>query len=224
MVFRDRVLETTTTTGTSALTLDGAVAGYQTFAAVLTAGDTCGYAVFAVDASGVPTGEWETGTATWNGSTLARTTVEASSNAGSLVDFAAGTKHVLLGVTAATMASLTARGARYRVPFGFASALNASEVILLHTFPNAVTFPANFSGAVAYVGTPPAASAVLTVGKAGGGAVGTITIATSGGVTFSTTGGASVSFTAGETLTVTAPASADAALTNSAITLVGSET
>jgi len=97
----DRVLETSTTTGTGTLTLSGAVTGYRTFAAVGN-GNTTPYCIFGVDGSGVPTGEWETGIGTYtsSGTTFARTTVQASSNSNNAVNFSAGTKYVASSPTA----------------------------------------------------------------------------------------------------------------------------
>lgn len=94
-VIADRIKETSTTTGTGTLTLAGAVAGFRSFASVGNANTTT-YLIVAVDANGVPTGEWETGIGTYtsSGTTLARTSLIASST-GSAVSFAAGTKHVI---------------------------------------------------------------------------------------------------------------------------------
>ncbi len=87
----DRIQETTTTTGTGALTLAGASSGYQAFSSKCANGDTCHYAVFSAGT------EWEVGLGTWGtGSILTRTTVIASSNAGAAVNFSAGTKTVVL--------------------------------------------------------------------------------------------------------------------------------
>ena len=90
LVLADRVRETTTTTGTGTVTLAGAVTGYQSFSVVGNANTT--YYVIA----GQGTSEWEVGIGTYTsaGTTLARTTVIASSNSGSLVSFSAGTKDV----------------------------------------------------------------------------------------------------------------------------------
>jgi hypothetical protein len=89
-VTADRVKETTTTTGTGNITLAGAVSGFRTFGSVCANGDICYYAI-------VGGTEWEVGQGTWStGGTLARSSVIASSNAGSQVDFAAGTKDVFL--------------------------------------------------------------------------------------------------------------------------------
>jgi len=88
LVLADRVKETTTTTGTGTVTLAGAVAGFQSFSAI-GGGNTTYYTI----ANG---SEWEVGIGTYTaaGTTLSRTTVLASSNAGSLVNFSAGSKDV----------------------------------------------------------------------------------------------------------------------------------
>jgi hypothetical protein len=90
LVVKDRVQETTTTTGTGTLTLGGAVLGFQTFAIIGNANQTY-YAI-----SDPTTGDFEVGIGTYtaSGTTLSRTTVLESSNSNSLVDFAAGSKNV----------------------------------------------------------------------------------------------------------------------------------
>ena len=92
LVLADRVRETTTTTGTGTVTLAGAVTGYQSFS-VVGNGNTTYYTI-----AGQGTSEWEVGIGTYTsvGTTLARTTVLASSNSGSLVVFSAGTKDVFV--------------------------------------------------------------------------------------------------------------------------------
>ena len=101
-VSEDRVLETSTTTGTGALTLAGAVTGFRAFGSVMTSpSDTCWYAIWAVDGSGNATGDFEAGLGTYSGAnTLTRTTVLESSNAGAAVSFAAGTKYVAIAALA----------------------------------------------------------------------------------------------------------------------------
>lgn len=96
LVNADRVKESTTTTGTGTLTLAGAVTGFQSFSAIGNA-NTCYCCCYAVNAAGNPTGEWELflGTYTASGTTLARTTLIASST-GSAINFSAGTKHVVV--------------------------------------------------------------------------------------------------------------------------------
>lgn len=107
LIRADRVVETSTTTGTGALTLAGAVAGYRDFDSVMNTSDTCYYSIEAIDSNGVPTGAWETGLGTFNstGPTLTRTTVHASSNSNAAVSFAAGTKRVFINVTATDYAA-----------------------------------------------------------------------------------------------------------------------
>lgn len=92
LVLADRVRETTTTAGTGTITLAGAVTGYQSFSAIGN-GNTTYYTI-----AGQNTSEWEVGIGTYtsSGTTLSRTTVLASSNAGSLVPFSAGTKDVFV--------------------------------------------------------------------------------------------------------------------------------
>jgi hypothetical protein len=92
LVLADRVRETTTTVGTGTVTLAGAVTGFQSFA-VVGDGNTTYYTI-----AGQGTSEWEVGIGTYtlSGTTLARTTVLASSNAGSAVNFSAGTKDVFV--------------------------------------------------------------------------------------------------------------------------------
>jgi hypothetical protein len=90
LVLKDRVKETSTTTGTGTLTLAGASSGYQSFAAVGN-GNTTYYTI-----TDPATGDWEVGIGTYtsSGTTLSRTTILSSSNAGSAVNFTAGTKDV----------------------------------------------------------------------------------------------------------------------------------
>lgn len=107
----------------------------------------------------------------------------------------------------------------YAVPFGFATAPAASEMLLLHVFAEAVTFPASWAGAAGRIGTNPAAAFTLDVQK-NGVSVGTISVTTSGVIAYST-GGTAVSFAAGDLLTVVGPTTADTAIANCAFTLPG---
>lgn len=90
IVVKDRVKETTSTTGTGTITLAGAVSGFQSFSAIGNGNST-----FYTIAGG---GEWEVGIGTYtsSGTTLSRDTVLSSSNSGSLVNFSAGTKDVFV--------------------------------------------------------------------------------------------------------------------------------
>ena len=91
LVVKDRVKETTTTTGTGAVTLAGAVAGFQAFSGVLSDSDTTYYSIVHRD-----TAEFEVGLGTYSSSTLTRTTVLESSNSGNAVNFTNGTKDVFI--------------------------------------------------------------------------------------------------------------------------------
>jgi hypothetical protein len=106
----DRVQETTTTTGTGDITLAGAVTGFSTFASRYSTGDTLYYGVYEAEADGTPNGAWEIGRGTYSAAnTLTRTTVLSSSNSDALVNFAAGTKHVFVTMTALQGSSIRER-------------------------------------------------------------------------------------------------------------------
>lgn len=93
LVLKDRVQETTSSPGTGAAVLLGAVTGYQTFSATMSNGDTTYYTI--ADQSG---SRWEVGIGTYitSGNEIARTTILASSNSGSTVDFNSGTQVIFL--------------------------------------------------------------------------------------------------------------------------------
>ena len=100
LVINDRVKETTTTTGTGAVSLAGAVTGFETFAAGVGNSNTTYYAIVHQTAA-----EFEVGLGTLDGdsSDLTRTTVISSSNSDSAVDFAAGTKDVFCTIPASKL-------------------------------------------------------------------------------------------------------------------------
>ena len=89
LVIKDRVKETSTTTGTGTLTLAGAATGYQSFAAIGN-GNTTYYTI-------VGGSQWEVGIGTYtsSGTALSRDIV-LSSSTGSKIDLAAGTKDVFV--------------------------------------------------------------------------------------------------------------------------------
>jgi hypothetical protein len=90
LVLKDRVKETTTSTGTGAVTLAGASGAFQPFS-VIGNGNTTYYGIV-----GQTSTEWEVGIGTYtlSGTTLSRDTVLSSSNSNTLVNFSAGTKDV----------------------------------------------------------------------------------------------------------------------------------
>ena len=99
-VVKDRVRETTITTGTGTYTLAGAVIGHQAFSSV---GDGNTTTYCCTDGT-----DWEvaTGTYTLAGTTLARTAILASSNADAAVSWAAGTKNIFAVHSAASITAL----------------------------------------------------------------------------------------------------------------------
>jgi len=92
LVLADRVQETTTTVGTGTLALDGAVQGFQSFAAVGN-GNTTYYTIQG-------TTQWEVGIGTYSANTLTRDTVISSSLGGAKLSLAAGTKQVFVTLPA----------------------------------------------------------------------------------------------------------------------------
>ena len=101
MKFIDSAKETTTTTGTQAFVLEGAVSGFRIFAPVSGVGYAVGEQVPYAARGGA---EWEVGVGTKTANGIARTTVTASSNGGALVNFSAGTKEVFVNAGAAQLA------------------------------------------------------------------------------------------------------------------------
>jgi hypothetical protein len=90
LVVKDRVKETSTTTGTGTLTLLGAASGFQSFS-VIGDGNTTYYTIDGGT-------EWEVGIGTYtsSGTTLSRDTILESSNGGAAVNLSAGTKNVFV--------------------------------------------------------------------------------------------------------------------------------
>ena len=99
LVIADRVRETSTTTGTGTLTLDGAVTGFRTFSSAIGDTNTCYYTI-------TLGADYEIGVGTVGAGTLARTTILKSSNSNNAVNFGAGTKDVFV-TYAADVAAIT---------------------------------------------------------------------------------------------------------------------
>jgi hypothetical protein len=131
LVISDRVKETTVTSGTGTYTLGGAVTGFETFTSNLSDGDTTYYAC--TDNTDFEVG---LGTFTASGTTLARTTILASSNSGSAVDWAAGTRTIFCTLPAAKTVFLDASGNIIAANASNLTNLNASN-LASGTVPNA---------------------------------------------------------------------------------------
>ena len=108
LVLADRVKETTTSTGTGNITLDGASTGYQSFA-VVGNGNTTYYTIAAQAGT-----EWEVGIGTYtlSGTVLTRTTVLSNSSGTqpSALNFSAGTKDVFVTYPSGKSVNLDASG------------------------------------------------------------------------------------------------------------------
>jgi hypothetical protein len=122
LVLKDRVKETTLTTGTGTVTLAGAAANFQSFAAVGN-GNTTYYAI--VDNT---TGDWEVGIGTYtaSGTTLSRTTILSSSTGGAAVSFAAGSKDVFCTYPSSKSVYLDAADVVAQLSFGAITATSAA--------------------------------------------------------------------------------------------------
>ena len=107
LVVKDRVKESSTTSGTGTLTLAGAVPGFQAFSAALSNGDTTYYAI--AESS---TGAFEVGLGTYttSGTTLARTTVLSSSDGGTAISLSGAGADVFITQPADKAAYFDASG------------------------------------------------------------------------------------------------------------------
>jgi hypothetical protein len=105
LTISDRIKETSNTTGTGTYTLAGAVTGFETFTANLSNSDTTYYCC--TDNTDFEVG---LGTFTTSGTTLARTTILASSNSNNAVSWGAGTRTLFCTLPAAKTVFLDASG------------------------------------------------------------------------------------------------------------------
>ena len=135
LVVRDRVQETSNTTGTGTFTLAGAVSGFQSFSTIGN-GNTTYYAI-------VGGTEWEVGIGTYtsSGTTLSRTTVLESSNSGNLVNFSAGTKNVFVTYPAEEAVYQDETGTAYAPQFAASNGLNVNN----GTIGTSYTFPTGYN-------------------------------------------------------------------------------
>ena len=105
LTISDRIKETSSTTGTGTYTLAGAVTGFETFTANLSNSDTTYYCC--TDNTDFEVG---LGTFTTSGTTLARTTILASSNSNNAVSWTSGTRTLFCTLPAAKTVFLDASG------------------------------------------------------------------------------------------------------------------
>lgn len=178
LVVADRVQETTATTGTGTITLAGAVSGFQSFSVIGNANTTY-YCVTSGTA-------WEVGIGTYTsaGTTLARTTILASSAAGAAITLA-GTSNVFCVYPASKAVYEDASGNIAGYPFtagtinsttigassastGAFTTLSASSTVSGTGFSTYLASPPAIGGTTAAAGnfTTLAASSTLAAGGA----------------------------------------------------------
>jgi hypothetical protein len=135
LVVKDRVQETSTTTGTGTFTLAGAVSGFQSFSAIGD-GNTTYYAI-------VGGTEWEVGLGTYtsSGTTLSRDTILESSNGGTAVNFSAGTKNVFVTYPAERAVYQDLTNTAYAPQFAASNGLNVNN----GTIGTSYTFPTGYN-------------------------------------------------------------------------------
>ena len=135
LIVKDRVKETTTTTGTGTVTLAGASTGFQSFAAIGN-GNTTYYAITSGNNY-----EVGLGTYTASGTTLSRATILESSNSGSAITLS-GTSDVFCTYPAEKAVVQDSDNT------GIAPQLGASNGIVLNsdTVATSFTFPTNYNG------------------------------------------------------------------------------
>lgn len=136
LIIKDRVKEATTTTGTIPFVLGGAVNEYQTFSSTIGDDNTTPYAV--EDVGGV---NWEVGIGQYIGAnnSLIRTTILASSNNNSIVNFSDGPKNIFVTVPA----DYTALTARDLTQFAPTTAADLRSIIVDDTGTGSLVFSNN---------------------------------------------------------------------------------
>ena len=139
LVVKDRIKETSTTSGTGTLTLAGAANGFRSFADIGN-GNTTYYAI--VDTTA---GTWEVGIGTYtsSGTTLARNTILSnSSGTTAAINFAANVKDVFVTYPASKAVYGDASDIAYDAHFA------ASNGIYLNskTVATSLTLPTDYNG------------------------------------------------------------------------------
>ena len=190
LVLKDRVKETTTTAGTGTVTLAGAAAGFQSFAAIGN-GNTTYYAI-----ADPATGDWEVGIGTYtaSGTTLSRTTVLSSSTGGTLVPFTSNVKDVFCTYPSEKSVYLDAAGIVAQLSFGAITATSVAMTtgtittpptnntdIVNKQYADAIATGIHFHEAVAYATT--AALPAVTYNNGTGGVGATLTANANGALT-----------------------------------------
>jgi len=160
LVLADRVQETSTTSGTGAFTLNGAVSGYQSFATGIGSGNTVYYAIY--DATAFT---FEIGLGTFTGpSTLTRTTVFTNSlGTTAFISFAGNTTSVFAtypgskAVSTDTLATPPAIGGTTPAAGAFTTLSATTPIALTSGGTAAASAPAAQANLLGYTTTATAA-------------------------------------------------------------------
>jgi len=139
LVVKDRIKETSTTSGTGTLTLAGASAGFRSFADIGN-GNTTYYAI--VDSNA---GTWEVGIGTYtaSGTTLSRDTVlPNSSGTTAKINFAANSKDVFVTYPSDKSVHEDASDVAYAQHLAAANGIFLSN----QTVSTTMTFPTGYDG------------------------------------------------------------------------------
>lgn len=142
LIIKDRIKETTTTTGLGSVVLDGTEDTFLPFSEI-GVGNTTYYAIVARGND-----KWEVGTGTVGSGTLSRDIVLASSHANNKVDFSAGTKDVFVtlpadkivskdGAGIGTVTSVSASGGT-GISVSGSPITSSGELVITNTAPDQV--------------------------------------------------------------------------------------
>ena len=170
LVLNDRVKETSTTTGTGTLDLDGAVTGFEGFVAGIANTNTTYYCIAHTTAD-----EWEVGLGTVTDAgtdTLSRDTVISSSNSDSKVVFTAGTKDVFCTEPASKTMEMLMTGSGDII---YSSAANTPARLAKGSDTEVLTLASGFPSWAAPT-TGDITGVTAGTGLSGGGTSGTVTL------------------------------------------------
>ncbi len=157
LILADRVKVRSRSTGLGDFTLENVVEGFQSFAAIGDGNETY-YGITDL------VGNWEIGRGTYtaSGPSLSRDTVISSSNAGSKVNFAAGSKNVFCTFPSSSLQSV-ATGASDRLSTGLDEVILESDGSI--TFPTLTTTnweDGTITGPTLQMGNDPTSQVIIT--------------------------------------------------------------
>lgn len=111
--YPDRVKQYSTSTGAGDIAFSATIPGFNAFSTIGSA--PFPYEIHAIDGSGIPTGQWETGIGKISGGNLIRIAPDASSSGSVPLSFSAGTKVVSLCIPSTATAGMRRANTTYYV-------------------------------------------------------------------------------------------------------------